>query len=81
MSNHRSGCRDPKCTGRSWGDCARAARISTQRLDGKVDRAFDAETERYRQAVKDGLDPADCTNQAVTAAYKAADAYLASVEE
>ena len=66
----RSGCQTKDHA--SWGDCARAARISTQRLDGKVDRAFDAETERYRQAVKDGLDPADCTNQAVTAAYKAA---------
>ena len=67
----RSGCKTRDHG--SWGECARASHIATQRLDGKIDRAFDRETDRYHQAVKDGLDPEACTNRAVEKAYREAD--------
>lgn len=70
----RSGCRTKDHS--NWGDCARAAHISTQRLDGKIDRAFDNETQRYYDAVKDGLDPEAVSHRAIDKAYREVDAVM-----
>lgn len=65
----------------SFGECVRSKNVGDYRLggyrdggrDSTYDRAFQHETDRYGQAVKDGLKPEAVTNAAVTAAYAAAE--------
>lgn len=56
----------------SWGECLRAARIAVKDLSGTT-RMFEAETQNYRKAVADGLDPVAPTNKAVAQTYAQAD--------
>jgi hypothetical protein len=75
---HRTGCKDPAGHAATFGACARAAHIAVQWLEstgadyGRV-KAFDRETDRYWQAVDDGLDPTAPTNEAVDDAYRMKD--------
>lgn len=78
-TNCRTGC--PTRDHYTWGECARASNVALGPLGGYRDggkdwgdvKAFRRETERYRQATRDGLEPSNVTNEAVDAAYRAAD--------
>lgn len=74
-----SGCPTPGAH-KSWGECVRSKSTTVFGLETtgsgigySYSKAFDRETENYAQAVREGLDPAACTNEAVEAARKAAD--------
>lgn len=72
-----SGCRTKDH--RSYGECLKDkgdVRMSigpTTGTDRTTELRFQAETDAYAAAVKEGLDPAACTWDAVNAARKAAD--------
>ena len=74
-----SGCPSPG-SHRSWGECVRSKRASVAGLEStgsqvgrSYEKAFDRENDRFAQAVRDGLNPESVTNEAVEAAYRAAD--------
>lgn len=62
---------------RTYGECLRSKSIRHHALGGtqhsrSQQRKFERENEMYRQAVKDGLQPARVSEEAVNAAYEAA---------
>lgn len=61
----------------SWGECVRAKEVNQMWLGGTGpslgdQRRFDRENQNFRNAVRDGLNPAGVSNRAVNAAYDAA---------
>jgi hypothetical protein len=61
----------------SWGACVKAKGIRAQWLGGtgpsqSEQKAFSAENEHYRQALRDGLTPDSVRRSAVDAAYETA---------
>jgi hypothetical protein len=66
----------------TYGECLRSKNVGDMRLGGHRDggrtstfeKKFNAETARYGQARKDGLNPEAVSHRAITAAYRAADA-------
>lgn len=73
----RTGC--PTQDHATWGECARASSLrigyanSAGGWDWTKEKKFRAENESYRQALRDGLDPAAPTNAAVRRAYEEAE--------
>lgn len=61
----------------SWGACVKAKGIKAQWLGGVQasygeQKRFSATNARYRQAIKDGLEPAAVSDSAVNRAYEEA---------
>lgn len=78
--SHRSGCQGEAvgCHAKTWGECARQGHIATQWLGGTGpslgdQKAFQRETDRYGDAVRQGLDPESVSHYSVDKAYKAAE--------
>ena len=72
-----SGC--PTQDHGSYGACLRSKNVKTQWLGGVQpsfgeQKAFAATNSRYRQAIKDGLEPTSVSDAAVHRAYEAAEA-------
>lgn len=63
----------------SWGACVKAKGIKAQWLGGvqpsaSEQKRFSATNARYRQAIKDGLEPSAVSDSAVNRAYEEASA-------
>ena len=72
MSNCRTGCATQSHD--SWGECARNANISTANMQiALVSRGTDAELGAYRDARKQGIQPASTKMHDVIAATRASD--------
>lgn len=61
----------------SYGECLRSKNVSTQWLGGtgpsaRAQREWSQENERYRQALKDGLNPKGVDTASVRQAYEEA---------
>jgi hypothetical protein len=64
----RSGCRTKDHA--SWGECARAARLSIGDVHAAEWAAGDREVESYKQARRDGLSPEGIYQADVDKAYR-----------
>lgn len=67
----RSGCKTKNH--KSWGECARAARVAVWGPNHETYVAGDAEVDLYDRAWADGLNPENVDRESVMKAYREAD--------